>query len=54
MPLNENVDNIEATEDEIIAEEISLGNSVIFKIGDREITFWQLLLIIVIFFILVK
>ena len=54
MPLNENVNNIEATEDEIIAEEISLGNSVIFKIGDKEITFWQLLLIIVIFFILVK
>ena len=62
MPINENMDDVaiyhpgtqEMDLEEYTRDEISLGNSIVFKIGDKEITFWQLLIMIVLFLILVK
>jgi hypothetical protein len=54
MPINEDLNAVEQEQAEIVQEEINIGNTVVFKIGDNEITFWQLLVIIVLFLILVK
>lgn len=54
MPINEDLNTLQEDEATIVQEETNVGNAVVFKIGDTEITFWQLLIMMVLFLILVK
>ena len=54
MPINEDINTLQEDEATIVQEETNVGNAVVFKIGDTEITFWQLLIMMVLFLILVK